>query len=367
MPRRRMNFAEKRSEKSVDIEGWDWLLTIGGIGIAILIWWIVDILILQMELGPAGFWFIVSLMIGSGGGLVASFYRASTRQTGDFQWSQGTALAGFVLVIFGLLIAGFSGQLGAALFPKPPPPPTEIATGYCEIEVYDYTNERYMNLNNITLLNYTNEVEIAKISNNTKVLINQSTLVWIQVKGYYNLSSVLLANADPDDPYINRFTLYRIPNSSRMYLDIIQIDGVYGNYSSTDITDGKNHSVTYRYMNLGVDTPANNHTFGIQTFVPSPYVSVNSLAYNQSMNGQFAFLAINNTIENPKINNIEPLVWTYTNITNNNWTVVMVPSMRFQEYITISGFWKGNTSITHLCYGFIDNYDNPLNNDWATV
>ncbi|MHA1798265.1 MAG: hypothetical protein ACTSVY_07420 [Candidatus Helarchaeota archaeon] len=211
-----------------------------------------------------------------------------------------------------LFTGGFGfGSIFGGNQEKPSPPPEQFQTGYAIILMYDNTDGSLIDNSSVSIdfFEYWNDTTLGKGQAGVMYEINETTLAFISVEGYWNVSASVYARNDSSDPYINKFYMNPKCNRDNVTLSFIYINSSYGSFGADNISSGINE------LKLRVKLDGSlqgNHSYAGLYYVPQPLRIGNQSHYNVSRAG--TWLGFEGNITSCKIYNVEVEIVTVGNI-----------------------------------------------------
>ncbi|MBD3194602.1 MAG: hypothetical protein GF317_06060 [Candidatus Lokiarchaeota archaeon] len=277
------------------------------------------------------------------------------------------AFGGFLIIILVFTFVFGSPYLGE-IFGPPGEVPEAQRRGYAKVMIYNAMNNSYLEDVDIYLFDMENQTILATISENETIRLNSSltTHGYIVKDGYYNLSVSLRGNGDEgtsEDPYINNFTIYKIADPNDIIFQLVRIDGVFGTYNESNITNG----FQILEFELVINEPsAYNASYGEWTYVPKVFVPENTYADNWSIFYKTQMIVFNGTVNNLS-SGCPSCGYEYNLFKIKDCHILR--QYGTQTSTRIGYLLYGNfTDIVdiYMTYGFIDNYNKSQINlkDW---
>jgi hypothetical protein len=232
-----------------------------------------------------------------------------------------------------------------------PPTPTETPTGYAVLSAYDPINENYLSGEILLIFHENNTLWLETSTNVTFYMPAPSYALIICGPDYYNETISLKGSGgnDSSTPYDNTAYIFKKAPNSDVILKITQLDGIYGDYSASDIPDGR-HSVTLTISIIGASR--GTAVFGHTCYIPDTLIN-KTYATLYGEFGPGGWIGWNGSIQNLKYWDREEPVYLIGDEVNAtcSWGV------EYDLSIAIEADFYNLDSVM-LYYGFLDDWQN---------
>lgn len=231
-------------------------------------------------------------------------------------------------------------------------PPEEFQTGYATINFGDpFTNQTITDVD--IYVQFWNGTNYLKTESGVPFYVPEVSWYFAVKSGFWNTSGAIWASgATPEEAYVQTYSICRICPIEKVQFIILTIDGIYGTYTSEDISDGY-HDIHFAYSLL--DGWADNSTWGsASASVPDIFIPEGSLADQWNISRYGLWIGWNGTISDYTLGGSALGKYKVYNVGKYNSTKIY--PLAYSGEIWISGIFKSMTNAT-LYYGFIDDVD----------